>query len=92
MKQYIYISDGMDNGKTFSNLQEAVEHLYRSAAHAKIHLGAKLVKTELTETKFSLFLEKSHFLCGKIVEEIGIRYATNSDYNLIRTYFEINRI
>lgn len=92
--KYVYISSyGTDNGKPFINLEEALEYLYQNALHAKIHLGAKLLKTEITENKFSMFLDEPGFLySGRITCEIGIQYATEADAKLIKTYFEINKV
>lgn len=89
--RYVYFSDGTDNGKSFTNVKEALEYLYQSALHVKRHENGKLKDIKLTDNSFSLLIEKTNFLLGTYVEEIGIRTMFRGDIKLVNTYFEINK-
>lgn len=42
MDIYVYFSDGTDNGKTFTSIEEAMKYLYQQAHHSKVHLDGIL--------------------------------------------------
>ena len=92
MDIYVYFSDGTDNGKTFTSIEEAMKYLYQQAHHSKVHLGGILKDMRVTETTFTLYIEKYQFLRGRVVEEIGIRITSKDDAKRIKSYFEINKI
>lgn len=89
---YIFFSNGTSNGKPFNTLEEAVKYLYEIAHHSKVHLDGVLKDMKVTETSFTLYIEEYQFLKGRDIEEMGIRVASAKDAELIKSYFEINRI
>lgn len=78
-----------DDGKPFTNIDEALQYLYNALFHAKTHLNAKLIDMEVQENSFIITTEETNFF-GKMMVKRGINGI--DDPIKIKKYLEINGI